>query len=257
MHLVLLASPALRMAPSVDVQAHRQVSPVMGMQEELLNAVAGITESSGVAEESCTMGGGRVTGTLIRQSNGVIVPTNDEMPSPVLATTMNERRVAVAESSPLGGGRVTGTLIRQSNGMIVPKNDESFSSPVERPVSISRSAVAEACTMGGGRVSGSLVRQSNGFVVPTNDEPSLPMLATTKNDALGILNEACTLGGGRVSGTPVGYAGGSAATPSSYAFAPPTGARARAVDRGVVVPTIPPATRGADAAAAKVEALAA
>merc|ERR1719201_1662620 len=87
--------------------------------------------------ESCTMGGGRVQGTLVRQSNGFVVPTAGEPSLPAQAPWPMSGNPDFPESCTMGGGRPQGTTIRQSNGFVVPAAGEPPLSKQE-PVPMSR-----------------------------------------------------------------------------------------------------------------------
>ncbi len=210
MHLVLLvASPALRVAPLA--MPARVATPIM--------CTSLTRDGRPLLEESCTMGGGRPQGTLVRQSNGVIVPTTDESPSST--ATRTDPSAMLEEACTMGGGRPQGTLVRQSNGVIVPTTDAPTASVVATPASVS-GVIEEACTMGGGRPQGTLVRQSNGVIVPPIDgASSSPVVAV--EGASGLREEACTMGGGRPSGTP---AVGTYKTGSGASVSVPGGSRA-------------------------------
>merc|ERR1719231_1330890 len=57
------------------------------------------------------MNGGRPTGTIVRQSNGVVVPTFDEPTLPAVTAKPNDAVGLRAEACTMGGGRPTGAVI--------------------------------------------------------------------------------------------------------------------------------------------------
>ena len=126
--------------------------------------------------------GGKISGTVIRNMNGLVVPTNrDEAALAPVAGSVG--RPVEDEVCTLGGGRVTGTFVRNANGvMIVSDNDlpaplstNTVTSPISKGLKADLTG-GDVCNddaqpgwsvTDGGKISGTVVRHTNGIPVPS------------------------------------------------------------------------------------------
>ena len=97
-----LAASAIAFAPPASLF---QAPPAVRFATPVMQLTRG---GAPLLEEACTMGGGRVQGTLVRQSNGVIVPATTEASAPATAPTASTAEI-LPEACTMGGGRPSGT----------------------------------------------------------------------------------------------------------------------------------------------------
>jgi hypothetical protein len=100
-----LAASAIAFAPPASLF---QASPAVRFATPVMQLTRG---GAPLLEEACTMGGGRVQGTLVRQSNGVIVPEASAPATAPTAPTASTASTAeiLPEACTMGGGRPSGT----------------------------------------------------------------------------------------------------------------------------------------------------
>ena len=145
----ILAGSAFLLTPQACVPSVRpSVAPVMQMAPLV---------------EACAMEGGRVTGTVVRQSNGLVVPTFGAPSVGIMETAAKKVDGELREEAcAMNGGRVTGTVMRQSNGLFVTPAKSAAALAAATPKAVGE-PLQEACAMDGGRVTGTVIRQSNGL----------------------------------------------------------------------------------------------
>jgi len=125
--------------------------------------------------------GGNPSGTVVRNMNGLVVPTNRDEAG-ALAPAGSAGRPVEEEVCTLGGGRVSGTFVRNANGlMLVSDNDvpapastKTVTSPISKGLKAALSG-GDICrddaqlgwrVTDGGNPSGTVVRNMNGIQVP-------------------------------------------------------------------------------------------
>ena len=127
--------------------------------------------------------GGKISGTVVRNMNGLVVPTNAATAALEAATGGAVGRPVEDEVCTMGGGRVSGTFVRNANGlMIVSDNDEpappttkTITSPISKGMKAQLTG-GDVCrddappgwgVTDGGKISGTVVRHRNGIAVPS------------------------------------------------------------------------------------------
>ena len=103
---LLIASAALRLAPPASTL---MASPTLWPAQLTMG-----TTSDGPMRypDACTMNGGRPGGTVIRQSNGlIVVPATDDVSSPATGATESDRVTRYRDACTMNGGRPGGSVV--------------------------------------------------------------------------------------------------------------------------------------------------
>ena len=184
------ASPALRVPP-----------PVMRVQFEAykLSGIDAVVSgnSPGWKSSDAEGGAGKPRGTVVRQANGVVVPTVAAESAPEAAAVSSDAVVDVSvkltgidaivsgnsagwSASDLegGAGKPRGTFVRNANGVVVPPTGavpssgafvrstvDNWPSLTGIDATVSGNSPGWHVSDGAGNPSGTVIRQSNGIVV--------------------------------------------------------------------------------------------